>query len=86
MDVRQPADEKLISGYPLLAKFLTDAGFPISRYSLSTYCSRGIGPPKESYWGRLPTFKPSRSLEWARSRLRPVEAGRGRQAGEPTAA
>jgi hypothetical protein len=74
--------EKLIAGYRLLADFLTKEGFPISRSSLAKYCSPAIGsgPPIESYWGRLPCFKPSVALAWARSRMRPAAIGRGRQA------
>ena len=30
----------------------------------------GLGPPVEGYWGNLPAFRPSRALEWARSRIR----------------
>jgi hypothetical protein len=65
--------EKLLVGYRQLAEFLTAAGFPTSKSTMSKYCapSLNIGPPVEAYWGKLPAFRPSRSLEWARQRLRP---------------
>jgi hypothetical protein len=64
--------EKLIAGYSALAEFLTSEGFKISQSTMAKYCSPAIntGPPSEGYWGRLPTFKPSRVREWAQSRLR----------------
>jgi hypothetical protein len=67
-------NEKLIAGYGPLSDFLTDEGYPISRSTLSKYGSPSvnIGPPSEGYWGRLPTFLPSRAIEWARSRLSPT--------------
>jgi hypothetical protein len=63
-------DEKLIIGYAKLAEYLTECGFPISPSTATKYGSPKIdkGPPKEGYWGNQPIFKPSRSLEWARSR------------------
>lgn len=88
MDIDQATEERPIAGYRLLAEYLTAQGYPISRSSLAKYCSPAIatGPQIEAYWGRLPTFKPSCALAWARSRLRPAEAGRGRQVGESSAA
>ena len=71
-------DETLIVGYTPLASFLTKAGFPISKSTVSKYCSPAIniGPPIEGYWGRLPAFKPSRAIDWAKARLKPVGAAR----------
>ncbi|QQO34499.1 hypothetical protein JJC00_01985 [Bradyrhizobium diazoefficiens] len=73
-------DEKLIVGYAPLASFLTEAGFQISKSTVSKYCSPAIniGPPVEGYWGRLPAFKPSQAIAWARARLKPVGAVRTR--------
>jgi hypothetical protein len=70
------SQEKLIAGYGPLADFLTGEGYRTSHSTMAKYCSPavGIGPPSEGYWGRLPTFKPSRVREWARSRLRPSRA------------
>ncbi len=64
------ASEKFIAGYRALAEFLTGEGFPVSQSTMTKYCSPkiDIGPPKEGYWGKLPLFSPTRSLEWARSR------------------
>jgi hypothetical protein len=71
-------EEKLIAGYAELADFLNSKGFKTSRSTVTKYCSPAIatGPPTEGYFGRYPTFKPSRTLEWAKARLRP-----GRHAG-----
>jgi hypothetical protein len=65
-------DEKLIAGYRQLADFLTSKGYKTSQSTMAKYCSPAIaiGPPCEGYWGRLPTFRPSRVLEWAKSRIR----------------
>jgi hypothetical protein len=82
MDTHELAEEKLIVGYGPLAEFLTDNGYPLSKSTMSKYCSPAIdtGPPVEAYWGRLPAFSPSRALAWARARLKPVNA-RSRPAG-----
>jgi hypothetical protein len=71
-------DERLIVGYAPLASFLTNAGFPISKSTVSKYGSPAIniGPPIEGYWGRLPAFKPSQAIDWAKARLKPVSAAR----------
>jgi hypothetical protein len=82
MDTHELADEKLIVGYGPLAEFLTDNGYPLSKSTMSKYCSPAIdsGPPVEAYWGRLPAFSPSHALAWAKSRLKPVSASRSRPA------
>jgi hypothetical protein len=66
--------EKLIAGYRELADFLTGEGFKTSQSTMAKYCSPAIniGPPSEGYWGRLPTYRPSRVLQWAQSRMRPA--------------
>jgi hypothetical protein len=66
-------NEKLLVGYGPLSKFLTSEGFPISKSSLQKFgmpSAGGLGPPSEGYWGNLPAFRPSRALDWARSRIR----------------
>jgi hypothetical protein len=80
MDAYKQAEERLIVGYGPLAEFLTVSGYPTSKSTISKYCSPAIdiGPPVESYWGKLPTFLPSRVLSWARGRLRPVSTVRSR--------
>jgi len=69
------SQEKLITGYGPLAQFLTENGFRTSHSTMAKYGSPAlnIGPPKEGFWGRYPTFKPSRVLAWARSRMRPAK-------------
>jgi hypothetical protein len=64
--------EPLLAGYGQLAEFLTSKGFKTSHSTMAKYGSPAIdtGPPREGYWGRLPVFKPSRALEWARNRIR----------------
>ena len=81
MDTHELAEEKLIVGYGPLAEFLTDNGYPLSKSTMSKYCSPAIdtGPPVEAYWGRLPAFSPSRALAWARARLKSVSAVRTAQ-------
>ncbi len=71
-------DEKLIVGYRQLAAFLTAEGFPTSKSTMSKYCSPAIniGPPVEGFWGKLPAFRPSRALAWARTRMRPADGAR----------
>jgi hypothetical protein len=68
------SQEKLIAGYRELANFLTGEGFRTSQSTMAKYCSPAIniGPPCEGYWGRLPTYRPSRVLQWAHSRMRPA--------------
>ena len=80
MDTHELAEEKLIVGYGPLAAFLTDSGYPLSKSTMSKYCSPAIdtGPPVEAYWGRLPAFSPSHALAWARARLKPVSAVRSK--------
>jgi hypothetical protein len=82
MDADELAEEKLIVGYRPLAEFLTDNGYPLSKSTISKYCSPAIdtGPPVEAYWGRLPAFSPSHALAWARARLKPVSDPRPRPA------
>jgi hypothetical protein len=81
-------EEKLIIGYRPAAEYLTGEGFTTSHSTLQKYCSPAIniGPPIEAFYGRLPAFKPSRMLAWAKSRLRPAGVGRGRDAAESAAA
>jgi hypothetical protein len=72
-------DEKLIVGYRQLAAFLTEAGFPISKSTITKYCSPAIniGPPVKYYWGKLPAFEPVSAIAWAKARLKPaVRVGR----------
>ena len=80
MDTHELADEKQIVGHGPLAEFLTDKGFPLSKSTVSKYCSPAIdiGPPVQAYWGRLPVFSPSHALAWARARLKPVSAARSK--------
>jgi hypothetical protein len=64
------APAKFLAGYHALAEFLTENGYPTSHSTMAKYGSPkiNIGPPKEGYWGKLPLFSPTRSLEWARAR------------------
>lgn len=67
--------EKLLTRRQLV-EFLNGEGFPMGFSTLQKYCSPAIncGPPIEAWWGRLPMYRPSRALEWARARLRPATA------------
>lgn len=67
-------DENLIVGYRRLAVFLTEAGFPISKSTITKYCSPAIniGPPVKFYWGKLPAFEPASPIAWAKARLKPA--------------
>jgi hypothetical protein len=82
-------NEKLIVGYGPLAAFLTEEGYPTSKSTMSKYCSPAIniGPPVEGFWGKLPAFKPSRAIAWAKARMRPADEARSRlsAAGDPAA-
>ena len=82
MDTHELVEERLIVGYGPLAEFLTYNGYPLSKSTMSKYCSPAIdtGPPVEAYWGRLPAFSPSLALAWARARLKPVSTARSRPA------
>ena len=82
METHELVEEKFIVGHGPLAAFLTDKGYPLSKSTISKYCSPAIdiGPPVEAYWGRLPAFSSSRALAWARARLKPVSAARSRPA------
>jgi hypothetical protein len=74
MNDRLTSDEKLLTRREL-ADFLTENGRPISHSTLSKYCApaNNTGPPAECWWGKVPLYRPSRGLEWARSRERPVK-------------
>jgi hypothetical protein len=74
-------DENFIVGYGPLAEYLTGQGFPISKSTISKYCSPAIniGPAVEGFWGRLPAFKPSRAIAWAKARIRPADEARSRR-------
>jgi hypothetical protein len=74
---RSGQEERLIAGYGELADFLTDQGFKISRSTVTKICAPSVatGPPCEGYFGRYPIFRPSRSLSWAKARLRPSKRG-----------
>ena len=50
------------------AAALTEAGFPTSKATLATKAVRGGGPPFHLY-GRLPLYRWSDSLAWARDRM-----------------
>jgi hypothetical protein len=53
---------------PAAAQFLTEQGFPTTPSTLATKATRGGGPEYECF-GRRPLYRPSKLLEWARSRL-----------------
>jgi len=67
-------DEKLIAGNGRAAEFLTNHGFPVSKSTFAKWSapSSGIDTAVEGYWGQLPLRRPSRLLDFARSRLRPA--------------
>jgi len=46
---------------------LTAAGYPVAASTLATMASRGGGPPYR-LWGRVPLYRWSDALTWARSR------------------
>jgi len=53
-------------------EFLISEGFPLGESTFEKICmpSRGEGPEVEAWWGRRPLYRPTRGLEWAKSRLR----------------
>ena len=55
-----------------LREFLISEGFPLGESTFEKICmpSRGEGPEVEAWWGRRPLYRPTRGLEWAKSRLR----------------
>jgi len=52
----------------ILARALTEAGFPTKSETLATKASRGGWPPFHLY-GRIPLYRWGSALEWAKSRL-----------------
>jgi hypothetical protein len=62
-----PADDILLTRADA-ARALTEAGYPVRAASLSTWATRGGGPPFRRF-GRKPLYKWSDLLSWARSRL-----------------
>jgi hypothetical protein len=74
------AEENFIIGYGPLAEYLTGQGFPISKSTVSKYCSPAMstGPPIAGFWGRLAAFIPSVALDWAKARIRPADEARSR--------
>jgi hypothetical protein len=54
-----------------LRDFLNSRGFPLGEGTFDKLCmpKRGEGPPVDAWWGRRPLYRPSRGLEWAKSRL-----------------
>jgi hypothetical protein len=74
-------EENFIIGYRPLAEYLRGQGFPISKSTVSKWCSPAMktGPPIEGFWGRLPAFKPSSVIAWAKARMRPADEARSRR-------
>jgi len=66
-----PEDPETLLPRNALAEALTAAGFPISSATLATKACRGGGPSFRKF-GRVPLYKWSDALEWARSRLGPL--------------
>jgi hypothetical protein len=64
-------EEKPIVGYGPLSAFLIAQGYPLSRSTLSKYCSPAEkkGPPSDGLWGQKPIFRPSVVLKWAQDRI-----------------
>jgi hypothetical protein len=59
-----------------LPDFLRQHGFPISGSSLAKLSmpSRAEGPPAEGSWGSRHLYRADRVLEWARARIKPIDA------------
>jgi hypothetical protein len=64
-------DDRLVTRDELV-KYLNDAGFPLTRGTMSQLCapSRSEGPAPEGYWGRRPVYSLKNGLAWAQQRLR----------------
>jgi hypothetical protein len=67
--------EKLIVGHGQLAEFLVGEGYPVTKSTVSKYCSPSLnkGPPVHAYWQKRPLFVPSEAISWARNQYRTVE-------------
>jgi hypothetical protein len=63
-----------------LAEYLRANGFPIKTSTLRVYCCPSVakGPKPAQRWGRRVLYDLPQGLEWARSRLRPVNVGKGK--------
>jgi hypothetical protein len=60
-----------------LAEYLKSEGYPIAFGTLNKICapSKNLGPEAEARWGnKIILYSPSKALEWAQSRIRPVTA------------
>jgi hypothetical protein len=69
-----PSDHETLLSRKALAEALTLSGFPTARSTLAKLACHGGGPKFQKY-GRVPLYKWSDAVEWARSRLtRPVRS------------
>ncbi len=80
-----PEDPETLLPRSALADALSAAGFPISSTTLATKACRGGGPPFRKF-GRVPLYRWSDALDWARGRLSvlvnstsELDAGKGAQ-------
>ena len=80
-----PENPETLLARSALADALTAAGFPISSTTLATKACRGGGPPFRKF-GRVPLYRWSDALDWARGRLSvlvnstsELDAGKGAQ-------
>ena len=80
-----PEDPETLLPRSALADALSAAGFPISSTTLATKACRGGGPPFRKF-GRVPLYRWSDALDWARGRISvlvnstsELDAGKGAQ-------
>jgi hypothetical protein len=65
-----PRDPDALLTREQTAAALTEAGFPVSKATLSTKATRGGGPPYQKF-GPRPLYQWRSSLDWAKARLSP---------------
>jgi hypothetical protein len=66
-----PEDPDALLRRDVLAKALTEAGFPVATATLATKACRGDGPPFRVF-GRIPLYRWGDGLAWAQGKLSPV--------------
>jgi hypothetical protein len=67
-----PTDPETLLTRTQLAAALSDAGYPVSLETLATKATRGGSPPYRLF-GKKPLYRWGDALEWARSKLGPVQ-------------
>ena len=56
----------------VLAEWLTEQGYPITKNSLNKHRHEKTGPEPYAKWGRCFLYRPADALAWAEARVKPI--------------